>query len=132
MQIFDSVTQYIPQLEKGFPFAHIVREDATPNVTVLPTIEYTPLAKSIVSAFHEITGGNEKYNMANLLAIYDSSPFAEAPVTGVDVSTLDAVSILALFAAVLHMERWDNGTLYSFYYSGKLLDCLKRLKEVDR
>jgi len=34
-------------------------------------------------------------------------------------------------AAVLHMERWDNGTLYSFYHCGKLLECLKRLKCVE-
>ena len=128
MSRFDAITQYIPQLENGDPFATVVREDAEPGVTVFPAIEYTPLAKAIVSAFYEITESCEEYSMDNLLAAYDSSPFAEADVTKVDVSELDAKSVLALMAAVLHMERWDNGTLYSFYHSGKLLECLKRLK----
>ena len=132
MHPFDSVTQYIPQLEQGDSFARIVREGSIAGVTVLPSVEYTPLAKSIVSAIYEITDNNEKYSMVNLLAIYDSSPFSETPITQVDVSTLDTASILALLAAILHMERWDSGTLYSFYYSGKLLDCLKRLKECSR
>lgn len=127
MSPFDAITQYIPQLENGESFATIVREAAEPGVTVLPTIEYTPLAESIVSAFYEITDSCEEYSMNSLLAAYDRSPFADADVTKVDVSELDAKSVLSLLAAVLHMERWDNGTLYSFYYCGKLLDCLQRL-----
>lgn len=128
MSQFDAITQYIPQLENGDPFAMVVREDAKPGVTVLPMVEYTPLAKAIVSAFHEITDSGEEYSMDNLLAAYDHSSFAETAITQVEVSTLDAKSVLALLAAVLHMEHWDNGTLYSFYYCGKLLECLKRLK----
>lgn len=128
MSRFDAITQYIPQLGNGDPFATIVREDAKTGVTVIPTIEYAPLAKSIVSAFHEIIDSCEEYSMDNLLAAYDHSPFAETDITKVDVSNLDEKSVLALLAAVLHMERWDNGTLYSFYHSGKLLECLKRLK----
>ena len=130
MNPFVAITQYIPQLENGDPFATIVREAAEPGVTVLPTIEYTPLAKAIVSAFHKITNSCEEYSMSNLLAAYDHSPFAETDVTKVDVSELDAKSVLSLLAAVLHMERWDNGTLFSFYHSGKLLDCLQRLGTV--
>ena len=129
MSQFDAITQYIPQLETGDPFATIVREDAEPGVTVLPTVEYSPLAKAIVSAFHAITDSSEEYSMDNLLEAYEHSPFAETMITQVDVNELDAKSVLALLAAVLHMERWDNGTLYSFYHCGKLVDCLKRLKQ---
>lgn len=129
MSQFDAITKHIPLLENGDPFATVVCEAAEPGVTVLPTIEYTPLAKAIISAFHAIADSCEEYSMDNLLAAYDHSPFAEADVTKVDVSELDAKSVLALLAAVLHIEHWDNGTLYSFYYCGKLLECLKRLKE---
>ena len=132
MSRFDAITQYIPQLKNRDPFAAVVREAAETGVTVLPTIEYTPLAKAIVSAFYEITESCEEYSMDNLLAAYDSSPFAEADVTKVDVSELDAKYVLALIATVLHMERWDNGTLHSFYHSGKLLECLERLKQYER
>jgi len=128
MSRFDAITKYIPLLENGDPFATVVREAAAPGVTVLPTIEYTPLAKAIISAFYAIADSCEEYSMDNLLAAYDHSPFAETDVTKVDVGDLDAKSVLALLAAVLHMERWDNGTLYSFYHNGKLLDCLERLK----
>ena len=129
MTQFDAITKYIPQLENGESFATIVREEAEPGVTVLPTIEYTPLAKAIVSAFYEITDSYEEYGMDSLLAVYDHSPFAETVITRVDVSDLDEESVLALLAAVLHMERWDNGTLYSFYHCGKLLECLERLNK---
>ena len=129
MNRFDAITQYIPQLENGDPFATIVREDAEPGVTVLPMVEYTPLAKAIVRAFHAITDSSEEYSMDNLLEAYEHSPFAETMITQVDVNELDAKSVLALLAAVLHMERLDNGTLYSFYHCGKLVDCLKRLKQ---
>ena len=133
-RVFSKLTQYIPQLENGDSFATIVREAAEPGVTVLPTIEYTALARAIINTFYEITDSCEEYSMDNLLAAYDHRPFAETDITRVDVSNLDEKSVLALLAAVLHMERWDNGTLYSFYYSGKLLECLKRIKrlaEVD-
>ena len=129
MSQFDGITQYIPPRATGDPFATIGHEDAEPGVTVLPTVEYSPLAKAILRAFHAITDSSEEYSMDNLLAAYDHSSFAETAITQVEVSTLDAKSVLALLAAVLHMERWDNGTLYSFYYCGKLLECLKRLKK---
>lgn len=93
----------------------------------LPVIEYTPLAKEIINAFYAITESREDYSIDNLLAFYDHSPFAETVITKVNVSELDEKSVLALLAAVLHMERWDNGTLHTFYTSGKLLECLKRL-----
>ena len=128
---FSKITQYIPQLESGELFAAIVREETEPGVTVLPTVEYTPLAKAIIGAFHEITDNDKEYSMDMLLAAYEHSPFAETVITEVEVDSLDAKSVLALIAAVLHMERWDNGTLYSFYYSGKLLESLKRLKKCD-
>lgn len=129
MSRFDAITKYIPRLENEESFATIVREAAEPGVTVLPTVEYSPLAKAIVSAFYAITDSGEEYSMDNLLAAYDHSSFAETAITQVEVSTLNAKSVLALLAAVLHIEHWDNGTLYSFYYCGKLLECLKRLKE---
>lgn len=128
---FSGITKYIPQLENGEPFATIVREEAEPGVTVLPTVKYTQLAKEIIGAFYEIADSNEIYSIDNLLAAYEHSPFAETVITEVDVDSLDAKSVLALLAAVLHMERWDNGTLYSFYYNGKLLESLKRLKKYD-
>ena len=131
MSRFDAITKYIPLLENGDPFATVVREAAEPGVTVLPTIEYTPLAKAIISAFYAIADSCEEYSMDNLLAAYDHSPFAETMITQVDVSNLDTKSVLSLLAAVLHMDHWDNGTLYSFYYSGKLLESLRRLQECD-
>ena len=130
--LFENLTQYIPELENGETFAVIVREDAAPGVTVLPTIGYTPLAKAIIHAFYAITESREEYSVEKLLAAYESGPFAETAITEVDVSELDVGSVLALLAAVLHMERWDKGTLHSFYHSGKLLQCLKRLKMCDR
>ena len=126
---FEPLINLIPLLENGDPFATVVREDAESGVTVLPMVEYTPLAKAIVRAFHAITDSSEEYSMDNLLEAYEHSPFAETMITQVDVNELDAKSVLALLAAVLHMERWDNGTLYSFYHCGKLVDCLKRLKQ---
>lgn len=128
---FSEITKFIPQLESGEAFATIVREEGKPGVTVIPTVEYTPLAKAIIEAFHDIADSCEEYHMDRLLAVYDHSPFAETVITEVDISGLDAKSVLALLAGVLHMERWDNGTLYSFYYSGKLLESLKRLKKCD-
>ena len=128
------LTQYRPQLENGTPFATVVRDEPENGVTVLPVIEYAELAKNILHAFYEITESYAEYSMENLLAAYEHSPFAESVITKVDVGELDLKAVLALMAAVLHMERWDNGTLYSFYYSGKLLECLKRIKrlaEVD-
>lgn len=130
-RVFSKLTQYIPQLENGTPFATVVRDEPENGVMVLPVIEYMELAKNIVHAFYEITESCAEYSMENLLATYEHSPFAETVITKVDVGELDEKSVLALLAAVLHMERWDNGTLYSFYHSGKLLDCLKRLKCVE-
>ena len=128
---FSEITKFIPQLESGEAFATIVREEAKPGVTVIPTVEYTPLSKAIIEAFYDIADSCEEYHMDRLLAVYDHSPFAEKVITEIDVSSLDAKYILALIAGVLHMERWDNGTLYSFYYSGKLLEALKHLKKYD-
>ena len=127
MSQFDEITKYIPQLENGEPFATIIREETCPSVISLPVIEYTLWAKEIISAFHAITESCEEYSMDNLLAFYDRSSFAETVLTKVNVSELDEKSVLALLAAVLHMDRWDNGTLHTFYTSGKLLECLKRL-----
>ena len=124
---FDRITKFIPQLESGEPFATIIREETRPGVISLPVIEYTPLAKEIINAFYAITESREDYSMDNLLAFYDRSPFVETVITKVNVSELDEKSVLALFAAVMHMERWDNGTIHTFYTSGKLLECLKRL-----
>ena len=128
---FEQLAQYIPQLENGTPFAAVVRDESENGVTVLPAIEYMGLAKGIIHAFYEITENYEEYSMKNLLAAYDHSPFAETAISEVDVSQLDTKPVLALLAAVLHMERWDNGTLYSFYHSGKLLECLKRIKYLE-
>ena len=127
MSQFNGIAKYIPQLESGEPFATIIREETRPGVISLPVIEYTPLAKEIINAFYAITESREDYSIDNLLAFYDHSPFAETVITKVNVSELDEKSVLALLAAVLHMERWDNGTLHTFYTSGKLLECLKRL-----
>ena len=124
---FEPLTQYIPQLEDGTPFAAVVRDEPENGVVTLPVIEYTDLAKRIVRAFYSITDNNPDYSMNALLSVYENSAFAETPLTKVDVSELNIKSVLALFAAVMHNERWDNGTLYSFYCSGKLLECLKRL-----
>lgn len=127
MSQFDGIIKYILRLESGEPFATIIREEMCPGVISLPVIKYTPLAKEIISAFHAITESREDYSVDNLLAFYDRSPFAESVITQVNVSELDEKSVLALLAAVIHMERWDNGTLHTFYTSGKLLECLKRL-----
>lgn len=85
------------------------------------------MAKEIINTFYAITKSREDYSVDNLLALYDHSSFAENVITEVNVSELDEKSVLALLAAVMHMERWDNGTLHTFYTSGKLLECLKRL-----
>ena len=127
MSQFDGITKYIPQLESGEPFAKIIREETRPGVISLPVIEYTPLAKEIINTFYAITKSREDYSVDNLLALYDHSSFAENVITEVNVSELDEKSVLALLAAVMHMERWDNGTLNTFYTSGKLLECLIRL-----
>ena len=39
--------------------------------------------------------------------------------------------IMDLIAAVLHMERWDNGTWYDFYFSEQLLKSLKELEKCN-
>ena len=127
MSRFDEITKYIPRLENGELFATIIREETRPGVISLQVIEYTPLAKEIINAFYAITESREDYSIDNLLAFYDRSPFAETVITKVNVSELDEKSVLSIIAAVLHMERWDNGTLHTFYTSGKLLECLKRL-----
>lgn len=128
---FEQLTQYIPQLEDGTPFATLVRDEPENGVVTLPVIEYTDLAKRIVRAFYSITDNNPDYSMNALLSVYENSAFAETTLTKVDVSEMDIKSVLALFAAVMHNERWDSGTLYSFYSSGKLLECLKRLFDAN-
>ena len=64
---FSKITKFIPQLESGELFAMIVREETVPGVTVLPTVEYAPLAKAIIGAFREITANVEEYSMDTLL-----------------------------------------------------------------
>lgn len=127
----DSLTQYIPQLENKMPFATIVRDEPEKGVTIPPAIEYTELAKCIVRDFYSITDKYDDYSINNLLSLYEHSKFVAISLTEADVSNLDSKSVLALIAAVLHDEHWDKGTLYSFYYSGKLLEALKRLKECN-
>ena len=132
--LFDDLTKYIPQLEHGDAFAVVVKEETKPGVTVIPTVEYTLLAKDIIKAFYNITESCEKYSAKVLLEFYDNSPFAETAFSKVDIDQLDLKSIMSLIAAVLHSEHWDNGTLHSFYVSGQLIKCLKRLdqlKEID-
>ena len=120
---FQSLTDFIPEVEQATNFAHGVFDtnfDLVVKVfhAVSALIDNTPEYAHIPDEYPQLL---EERGLQ-----WSNKSMLEA-----DESVLDDIGILALFAGISRAEDFDNGTIDRFFSKGCILRCLKRLKQLD-
>jgi hypothetical protein len=136
MSKFESLTQYLPQLEEdeiGTWF--IDREnDGTPEHPIqMPYVNYTKTVDSFVHDVYAFMDANPDYELNRYGEIleqngleWNSQSMKEADVTG-----LEARCVMALIMGAIRAERFCDGALLGFFRDGCIKKWLERLKEID-
>lgn len=133
--MYESLTEFIPKVENSkhgeWIFDH--ENDGTPEHPIRwPWVRYEESVLKLGDAVNKFVESYEDMGLRHYRKILEKSGFVWGDsLTAVDVTELDAVTVLALLVCAFRGERFCDGLILSLCESGCIVKWLNRLKEID-
>ncbi|MDO4502034.1 MAG: DUF6508 domain-containing protein [Coriobacteriia bacterium] len=122
---FDKITDLIPMIEAEGECGEWVSSDRWP-------VESTPASNELLKKAHECLDENEDLGIADYRSVLESyGLFNGEDLVAADVQNCDARCLFSMIFAIVREERFWDGILVEYFKSGKMLEWLKRLRELD-
>lgn len=136
MKRFEKITKLIPLLEAEETHGEwiIDREHkGTPDdPKQFPFVGYGRVACDLIDMVHECVDDNEDLGVRDHRGVLDSYGLPdEESVLAADISKCDGKCTLAMILTIVRGDRFCEGLLLSYLNNGKMLEWMKRLREID-
>lgn len=137
MRRFEKITGVIPVLEGEEGHGEWIVDTehrGTPDDPVhMPFVGYGRAGEMLIEAVHEcVEDLGEEMDVHDYMGVLESYGLhGEDDIQAVDASACDAKCTLAMILAIVRQDRFCEGLLLHYLESGKMLEWMKRLAELD-
>lgn len=134
MKQFESLTKYIPLLEKcSIGYWHIDKESHGEHPVQMPFVIYAELIGKFTADVYTLVDRHPcwKLNCYSQILEGNGLSWGMAAMSGAIVEDLDALCVCALLVGSVRAERFCDGALKEFLENGSIIRWLKRLKDID-
>ena len=134
---FEKITSIIPALEDegkhGEWIVDAEHRGASDDPVQMPFVGYGRAGHMLIDAVHEcVYDLRDKMDVHDYIGVLESYGLnGEEDVLAADVSACDAKCTLAMILTIVRQDRFCEGLLLSYLESGKMLEWMKRLAELD-
>ena len=108
--------------------------DGTPeNPIQMPYVEYSQVVRRFMHDIYSFQENHPEYGLNRYGDILreNNLEWGKESMQKADISVLDGKCIMALLVGAVRADRFNEGTLLSFFDSGTIAKWLFRLKELD-
>lgn len=125
---FEELTRYIGVIE-GEKYGTVIESEGQ-----MPFVQYSALVDHVNAALDSVCRSKAAYDTAGYMEVLEKNRIGSVgdPMSEEAMSGLDAQAVLMKLFAIYRGERFCDGLILSAYESGAVLQCLKRLKELDQ
>ena len=137
MRRFEKITSIIPALEDegkhGEWIVDAEHRGASDDPVQMPFVGYGRAGEMLIEAVHEcVEDLSEVMDVHDYMGVLESYGLHGVDdIQAVDASTCDAKCTLAMILAIVRQDRFCEGLLLHYLESGKMLEWMKRLAELD-
>lgn len=134
--MYQTLTDYLPEMESdGFGKWIVDKDnDGTPeNPIRLPYVKYSQVVRRFIHDIYSFQENHPEYGLNHYSDILreNNLEWGKESMQKADISVLDGKCIMALLVGAVRADRFNEGTLLSFFDSGTIAKWLLRLKELD-
>lgn len=137
MRRFEKITSIIPALEDegkhGEWIVDAEHRGASDDPVQMPFVGYGRAGEMLIEAVHEcVEDLSEVMDVHDYMGVLESYGLHGVDdIQAVDASVCDAKCTLAMILAIVRQDRFCEGLLLHYLESGKMLEWMKRLAELD-
>ena len=137
MRRFEKITSIIPALEDegkhGEWIVDAEHRGASDDPVQMPFVGYGRAGEMLIEAVHEcVEDLSEVMDVHDYMGVLESYGLHGVDdIQAVDASACDATCTLAMILAIVRQDRFCEGLLLHYLESGKMLEWMKRLAELD-
>ncbi len=134
---FEKITSIIPALEDegkhGEWIVDAEHRGASDDPVQMPFVGYGRAGEMLIEAVHEcVEDLSEVMDVHDYMGVLESYGLHGVDdIQAVDASACDAKCTLAMILAIVRQDRFCEGLLLHYLESGKMLEWMKRLAELD-
>ena len=134
--MYQTLTDYLSEMESdGFGKWIVDKDnDGTPeNPIRLPYVKYSQVVRRFIHDIYSFQENHPEYGLNHYSDILreNNLEWGKESMQKADISVLDGKCIMALLVGAVRADRFNEGTLLSFFDSGTIAKWLLRLKELD-
>ena len=128
---FEILTKYIEPLKNEKEYSNPLNNKFKGQLNIYG--EYADTVKSFIDDFYNFIydNNNRDFEATKYLSIVNNIMPESGHVKDINISLLDAKSVVALITRCIRGERFCGGLLSGVLKSGFILKLLERLKEID-
>lgn len=134
--MFESLTEYIPQLnnsQHGEWIFDTENDGTMEHPFHMPYVDYDEIVMKFVEDIYAFVDEHPEFELTSYSKILEENgiEWGSKSMAAADVSNLDGKSVMALLVGIVRADRFCEGTLLKFLKSDKIIEWLRRLKEID-